>query len=146
MVDAPARTAAHRSPRSGPPAQFPARSGKSHHRRFSKTTPDVLVGSSGACPAARAGPSGDRGMRAAGGRAIDRAAKEETPVRETILVDRDGAVATIVLNRPDVLNAVDRKMRHELIAAMGELNADASVRADRGAHVGTHVPQPNIGC
>src|SRR3546814_11018268 len=64
-------------------------------------------------------------MRAAGGRAIDRAAKEETPVRETILVDRDGAVATIVLNRPDVLNAVDRKMRHELLAAMGELNADA---------------------
>src|SRR3546814_16671467 len=101
MVDAPARTAAHRSPRSGPPAQFLARSGKSHHRRLIKTTPDVRVGSSGACPAARAGPSGDRGMRAAGGRAIDRAAKEETPVRETILVDRDGAVATLGLNRSE---------------------------------------------
>src|SRR3546814_9229512 len=93
-----------------------------------KTPPDVRVGSSGACPAARAGPSGDRGMRAAGGRAIDRAAQEETPVRETILVDRDGAVATIVLNRPDVLNADDRKLRHDLHAAMGELDTHASAR------------------
>jgi enoyl-CoA hydratase/carnithine racemase len=50
-------------------------------------------------------------------------------VRQTILVDRDGAIATVLLNRPDVLNAVDRTMRHELIAALGELNADASVRA-----------------
>lgn len=50
-------------------------------------------------------------------------------LRETILIDRDGAVATVVLNRPDVLNAVNRKMRHEIIAAMEELNADASVRA-----------------
>lgn len=50
-------------------------------------------------------------------------------MRETILVDRDGAVATVLLNRPDVLNAVDRTMRHEIIAALGELNADDTVRA-----------------
>ncbi|MFN4090663.1 MAG: enoyl-CoA hydratase/isomerase family protein [Alphaproteobacteria bacterium] len=50
-------------------------------------------------------------------------------MRETILIDRDGPIATVVLNRPDVLNAVDAKMRHEIVAAMGELNADEAVRA-----------------
>src|SRR3546814_9690688 len=118
MRHPPPRRAEHRPPCAGPPAQVLARGGKSHHRRLIKTTPDVRVGSSGACPAARAGPSGDRGMCAAGGRAIDRAAKEETPVRETILVDRDGAVATIVLNRPDVLNARSEEHTSELPSLM----------------------------
>ncbi len=44
-------------------------------------------------------------------------------------VTRDGAVATVVLNRPDKLNALDRPTRWELIAALREVAADDAVRA-----------------
>lgn len=50
-------------------------------------------------------------------------------MRQTILVDRDDSLATLVLNRPEVLNAVNATMRGEIIAALRELNADASMRA-----------------
>ncbi|WP_072802950.1 enoyl-CoA hydratase/isomerase family protein [Rhodococcoides yunnanense] len=46
-----------------------------------------------------------------------------------ILLERDDAVATITLNRPDKLNALDRGTRWELIDALREVARDASVRA-----------------
>ncbi|SHN46737.1 enoyl-CoA hydratase/isomerase family protein [Cryptosporangium aurantiacum] len=46
-----------------------------------------------------------------------------------ITVVRDGAVATVTLNRPDKLNALDRATRWELIDALRALSTDASVRA-----------------
>jgi 2-(1,2-epoxy-1,2-dihydrophenyl)acetyl-CoA isomerase len=42
---------------------------------------------------------------------------------------RDGAVATVTLNRPDKLNALDRATRWELIDALREVAADDAVRA-----------------
>jgi 2-(1,2-epoxy-1,2-dihydrophenyl)acetyl-CoA isomerase len=48
---------------------------------------------------------------------------------EPVRVERDGAVATIVLNRPQAMNAVTRASRRELIARLRELSRDASVRA-----------------
>jgi enoyl-CoA hydratase/carnithine racemase len=48
---------------------------------------------------------------------------------ETILYERTGAVATITLNRPDALNAINPQMTSELHAALDEANADAAVRA-----------------
>ena len=42
---------------------------------------------------------------------------------------RDGAVATVTLNRPDRLNALDRATRWELITALREVAADDAVRA-----------------
>jgi enoyl-CoA hydratase len=48
---------------------------------------------------------------------------------DTILVERDGAVATVTLNRPNVLNALNLRMLDELAAAFAELNGDAAVRA-----------------
>ncbi len=42
---------------------------------------------------------------------------------------RDGAVATVALNRPDKLNALDRPTRWELIEALRAVAADPTVRA-----------------
>jgi enoyl-CoA hydratase len=46
---------------------------------------------------------------------------------ETIKVERDGAVATITLNRPDKLNALNEALLGELLAALGELGDDPGV-------------------
>ncbi|HTD33498.1 MAG TPA: enoyl-CoA hydratase-related protein [Candidatus Elarobacter sp.] len=48
---------------------------------------------------------------------------------DTILVERDGAIATVTLNRPNVLNALNLRMLDELAATFAELDADAAVRA-----------------
>ncbi len=48
---------------------------------------------------------------------------------ETILVEQDGPVAVVTLNRPKVLNALNILMLRELRAALGALDADAGVRA-----------------
>lgn len=45
-----------------------------------------------------------------------------------ILVHRDGALATVVLNRPDALNAMTRAMWNRLGEAMLSLSADNDVR------------------
>jgi enoyl-CoA hydratase len=47
---------------------------------------------------------------------------------ENILVARDGAVATVTVNRPKVLNALNHQTLVELAAAFDELAADAAVR------------------
>jgi enoyl-CoA hydratase/carnithine racemase len=47
----------------------------------------------------------------------------------TIVFERDGAVASVVLNRPEVLNAYNTEMRDELYAAFSMLREDETVRA-----------------
>lgn len=47
---------------------------------------------------------------------------------ETILVQRDGAVATVRLNRPDKRNSIGGPMMAELYAALSGLAADRDVR------------------
>jgi 2-(1,2-epoxy-1,2-dihydrophenyl)acetyl-CoA isomerase len=46
-----------------------------------------------------------------------------------VLYDRDGAVATITLNRPDVLNALDDAITRALLAAIERAADDDTVRA-----------------
>jgi 2-(1,2-epoxy-1,2-dihydrophenyl)acetyl-CoA isomerase len=46
----------------------------------------------------------------------------------TLLVDCSSALATITLNRPDARNALDLTMRHELLAALDEVEAASDVR------------------
>lgn len=46
----------------------------------------------------------------------------------TLLIDREGPVATITLNRPDARNALDMTMRRELLAALDEVDADVETR------------------
>ena len=50
---------------------------------------------------------------------------------ETVTVRRDGAAATIVLDRPEALNAWNRAARADLLAALREAAGDDDVRAVR---------------
>jgi enoyl-CoA hydratase len=65
---------------------------------------------------------------------------------ETILIERDGAIATVVLNRPDKLNALTRPMWKRLGDAFEELCADDSVRCIviRGAGTRAFAPGNDI--
>ena len=47
---------------------------------------------------------------------------------ENILLERTGAVATVTVNRPKVLNALNGQTLRELAAAFDEVEADAGVR------------------
>lgn len=47
---------------------------------------------------------------------------------ENILVDRDGPLAFITFNRPKVLNAMNRRTKEEVLAALEELRTDDAVR------------------
>jgi enoyl-CoA hydratase len=47
---------------------------------------------------------------------------------ETITVERRGAVALLTINRPDKLNALNKKVHEEGVAALEELKTDESVR------------------
>ena len=46
-----------------------------------------------------------------------------------VLVERDGAIAVVVLNRPDQLNALSDELMEELVSALAELDRDEGVRA-----------------
>jgi enoyl-CoA hydratase/carnithine racemase len=47
----------------------------------------------------------------------------------TVLVEREGHLAHLILNRPDVLNAIDNQLGQDLISACDALAADESVWA-----------------
>jgi enoyl-CoA hydratase len=46
-----------------------------------------------------------------------------------VLVERDGAIAVVLLNRPDQLNALSDELMEELVSALAELDRDEGVRA-----------------
>jgi len=48
---------------------------------------------------------------------------------DTLLLERDGNVATLTLNRPDRMNSFDSRMRSELSVAWDEIAADESIWA-----------------
>ena len=58
-------------------------------------------------------------------------ASEESPgvSSEDVLLDVDGLVATITLNRPSALNALTIPMKERLLDVVGRVGADRSVRA-----------------
>ncbi len=47
---------------------------------------------------------------------------------DTVLLTRDGDIATATLNRPERLNALDKPMWQRLAAVMAELAGDAATR------------------
>ena len=56
-------------------------------------------------------------------------AAQESPRESDLLLQRDGAVATLTLNRPEQRNAISYDMWMRLPALFAELDADESVRA-----------------
>ena len=46
----------------------------------------------------------------------------------TILLTRDGAVATLTLNRPDALNVLDFEMMDALVARTADIAGDDSLQ------------------
>src|SRR3954452_16189473 len=56
---------------------------------------------------------------------------------DPVIVQRDGAIATVVLNRPEKLNALSRDSWLQLGRAMHELSADDSLRCVMLRGVGT---------
>src|SRR5262245_47750873 len=48
---------------------------------------------------------------------------------ETILVEREGRVAIVVINRPDKLNALSQQVRDEVLDALAEIEKDEGVGA-----------------
>lgn len=67
-------------------------------------------------------------LLAAPARSGTRAGREERELSDEILVGRDGAVATVTFNRPEVRNAISYGMWVELRDVAGELSADGGVR------------------
>src|SRR5690606_41530160 len=47
---------------------------------------------------------------------------------DSVLVERDGAIVVLTLNRPDVLNALDLELSEALRTALRAAEADATVR------------------
>ena len=66
---------------------------------------------------------------------------------DSILVERDGPIATVVLNRPEKLNALTKAMWQALGAAIDALSADDTVRCVilRGAGEKAFSPGNDIG-
>lgn len=65
---------------------------------------------------------------------------------DTILVERDGAIATVVLNRPEKLNALTRPMWRRLGEVFAQLSADDGLRCVilRGAGTKAFAPGNDI--
>ena len=57
------------------------------------------------------------------------AGASKTPRRAGLIVEREGAVVRLTLNRPDAGNAIDLGLAQELSAAYGAINDDESVLA-----------------
>ena len=54
---------------------------------------------------------------------------KELPMLETILVEREGRVAILTVNRPDKLNALNEQVRSDLLAALDSIERDDAVGA-----------------
>jgi enoyl-CoA hydratase len=48
---------------------------------------------------------------------------------ETLLVDKDGRVAVLTVNRPDKLNALNDQVRSDMLEVLGQIENDASIGA-----------------
>ena len=70
---------------------------------------------------------------------------QEHPAFQTLFLETDGAIATVTLNRPDALNAIDVAMAQDLqraaqwLEARDEIRAAPAERAGDAPKCGVHV-------
>ena len=48
-------------------------------------------------------------------------------MNDTVVLEKDGGIGRIILNRPDVLNAIDGDMPQALANRVAEANADSDI-------------------
>jgi|ETNmetMinimDraft_20_1059909.scaffolds.fasta_scaffold245163_2 enoyl-CoA hydratase len=48
---------------------------------------------------------------------------------DTIILEKEASIATLTLNRPDVLNTINRQMFDELVEAMADIACDSELMA-----------------
>ncbi|MBM2826451.1 MAG: short chain enoyl-CoA hydratase [Dehalococcoidia bacterium] len=66
---------------------------------------------------------------------------------QTVILERQGNLATITMNRPEVLNAINRQLREDIHSALDEVAVDSEIRvviltgAGRGFCSGADVTQ-----
>jgi enoyl-CoA hydratase/carnithine racemase len=78
---------------------------------------------------ARPAPASEGRLGGEGGRRIrSRADKEETMPYNTLIMEKEGEIVTVILNRPEKLNAMTHELLAELGMAMDEVNAMSDVR------------------
>jgi 2-(1,2-epoxy-1,2-dihydrophenyl)acetyl-CoA isomerase len=65
---------------------------------------------------------------------------------ETVMVERQGSVAVVSLNRPDNLNSFNKTLRRDLLLAVREVNGDDSVRVVVVTGVGSRPGRRPRGC
>jgi methylglutaconyl-CoA hydratase len=89
---------------------------------------DVMAARPPAGAAARAKSRKAKPVKAGAARASGPARRPKPRRFETLVLDRQDAILSIVLDRPDVHNAFDETLVTELTAALRDAAADASVR------------------
>jgi enoyl-CoA hydratase len=73
-------------------------------------------------------PSGGRPTPAAAGPTLDsHRLWRRYAMPETILVEREGRVAILTINRPDKLNALNDQVREDMLEILGQIETDDSV-------------------
>src|SRR6478609_2191258 len=73
-------------------------------------------------------PSGDRPTPAAFGPTLDsHRLWRRFAMPETILVEREGRVAILTINRPDKMNALNDQVREDMLEILGQIETDDSV-------------------
>jgi enoyl-CoA hydratase/carnithine racemase len=76
---------------------------------------------------------------------------KEADLRETVLYEKNGGVATIALNRPDKLNAFDERMHEELHEVLDDAATGDEIRCvvlrgeGRGPSAGADLRKEAVG-
>src|SRR3954464_10310517 len=93
-------------------------------------------------------PSGDRPTPAAAGPILDSYRLwRRYAMPETILVEREGRVAILTINRPDKMNALNDQGRNDMLEILGQIEPDAAggLVVIPGAGEKAFIPGADIG-
>ena len=99
-----------------------------HNRSFAISLDDVRDAAAPAPPCSSTVPASRNPRSTAPSRTSQNLRAEAVSMADLILVQRDGAIATVVLNRPEKFNALTRPMWKRLGELSLDLSADDALR------------------